>query len=127
MEPLPSRAAEVVSDAVVFKVKMAAKKPAEVASSYRRCQACLLQGPEISSLPDTPALLNTSLFFGPAEVTGTNSRFMSQHNSLRAAAGTTGTKRNVLKRFERVAILKSRGHWKEGDRVIGLRKTLPPE
>jgi small basic protein (TIGR04137 family) len=52
---------------------------------------------------------------------------MSQHNSLRAAAGSTGAKRNVLKRFERVALLKTRGQWKDGDRVVGLRKTLPPE
>ena len=54
-------------------------------------------------------------------------RFMSQHSSLRAAAGTTGAKRSVLKRFERVALLKTRGQWKAGDRVTGLRKTKPPE
>jgi small basic protein (TIGR04137 family) len=47
---------------------------------------------------------------------------MSQHRSLRASS-TAGTKRNVLKRFERVEILKKRGQWKEGDRVTGLRKT----
>ncbi len=52
---------------------------------------------------------------------------MSQHRSLRAAAGTTGAKRNVLKRFERVALLKTRGQWKAGERVTGLRKTKPPE
>jgi small basic protein (TIGR04137 family) len=48
--------------------------------------------------------------------------FMSQHRSLRAAA-SLGGKRNVLKRFERVELLKKRGQWKEGDRVTGLRKT----
>jgi len=47
---------------------------------------------------------------------------MSQHRSLRAAS-TGGAKRNVMKRFERVAILKKRGQWKTGDRVTGLRKT----
>lgn len=47
---------------------------------------------------------------------------MSQHRSLRAAA-TLGGKRNVLKRFERLEILKKGGHWKEGDRITGLRKT----
>jgi small basic protein (TIGR04137 family) len=47
---------------------------------------------------------------------------MSQHRSLRGAA-TLGAKRNVMKRFERVEILKKRGQWKEGDRVTGLRKT----
>ena len=50
--------------------------------------------------------------------------FMSQHRSLRAAS-TSGAKRNVLKRFERVEILKKRGLWKQGDRVTGLRKTKP--
>ena len=47
---------------------------------------------------------------------------MSQHRSLRAAS-VLGGKRNVLKRFERVEILKKRGQWKEGDRITGLRKT----
>jgi len=47
---------------------------------------------------------------------------MSQHRSLRAAA-TLGGKRNVLKRFERLEILKRRGQWKEGERITGLRKT----
>jgi small basic protein (TIGR04137 family) len=51
---------------------------------------------------------------------------MSQHSSLRAAAATGG-KRNVMKRFERVAILKDRGQWKAGERITGLRKTKPPE
>jgi small basic protein (TIGR04137 family) len=50
--------------------------------------------------------------------------FMSQHRSLRAVA-TMGGKRNVLKRFERVELLKRRGQWKAGDRVTGLRKTKP--
>ena len=49
---------------------------------------------------------------------------MSQHRSLRAVA-TRGGKRNVLKRFERVGLLKKRGQWKEGDRITGLRKTKP--
>jgi small basic protein (TIGR04137 family) len=48
---------------------------------------------------------------------------MSQHPSLKAAGGGVISKRNVLKRFERVALLKKRGQWKEGDRVQGLRKT----
>ena len=49
---------------------------------------------------------------------------MSQHRSLRAAS-TLGGKRNVLKRFERIAILKKRGQWKPGDRVTKLPKTKP--
>lgn len=47
---------------------------------------------------------------------------MSQHRSLKGAT-TLGGKRSVLKRFERVEILRKRGQWKPGDRVIGLRKT----
>ncbi len=47
---------------------------------------------------------------------------MSQHSSLRAAS-TSGAKRNVMKRFERIEVLKKRGQWKPGDRVTGLRKT----
>jgi len=49
---------------------------------------------------------------------------MSQHSSLRAVR-TVGAKRNVLKRFERIALLRKRGQWKEGDRVTGLCKTKP--
>ena len=49
---------------------------------------------------------------------------MSQHSSFHNTA-TTGAKRNVLKRFERVEILKKRGQWKAGERVMGLRKTKP--
>jgi small basic protein (TIGR04137 family) len=47
---------------------------------------------------------------------------MSQHRSLRGTSAL-GAKRNVLKRFERVELLKKRGQWKSGDRVTGLRKT----
>jgi small basic protein (TIGR04137 family) len=49
---------------------------------------------------------------------------MSQHRSLKGAS-TIAAKRNVLKRFERVEVLKKRGQWKEGDKVLGLRKTKP--
>jgi len=49
---------------------------------------------------------------------------MSQHRSLRSV-GTIGAKRNVLKRYERVALLRKRGQYNDGDRVTGLRKTKP--
>ncbi len=49
---------------------------------------------------------------------------MSQHRSLKASS-VMGVKRNVLKRFERVAILKKLGRWKDGDRILGLPKTKP--
>ncbi len=51
---------------------------------------------------------------------------MSLHSSLRASS-SLGAKRNVLKRFERVALLKKRTQWKDGDRITGLRKTKPEE
>jgi small basic protein (TIGR04137 family) len=49
---------------------------------------------------------------------------MSQHKSLQGSSGIV-IKRNVLKRFERIDLLKKRGQWKQGDRVQGLRKTKP--
>ncbi len=52
--------------------------------------------------------------------------FMSQHRSLKGAS-TIAAKRNVLKRFERVEVLKKRGQFKPGDKVIGLKKTKPDE
>jgi small basic protein (TIGR04137 family) len=54
----------------------------------------------------------------------THLNVMSQHKSLQGVSGIV-IKRNVLKRFERVEILKKRGQWKAGDRVAGLRKTKP--
>ena len=51
-------------------------------------------------------------------------QFMSQHRSLKGAS-TIAAKRNVLKRFERVELLKKRGQWKDGRKVIGLPKTKP--
>ena len=49
---------------------------------------------------------------------------MSQHKSLQGSPGLV-VKRNVLKRFERVDLLKKRGQWKAGDRIVGLKKTKP--
>lgn len=47
---------------------------------------------------------------------------MSQHNSLKAAGGSD-KKRSVLKRFERVKLMRARGQWKEGMSPMGLPKT----
>lgn len=49
---------------------------------------------------------------------------MSQHKSLQGSSGLV-VKRNVLKRFERIDLLKKKGQWKSGDRVVGLKKTKP--
>jgi small basic protein (TIGR04137 family) len=49
---------------------------------------------------------------------------MSQHRSLKGAS-TIAARRNVLKRFERVELLKKRGQWKKDSKVVGLPKTKP--
>ncbi|MCP4846629.1 MAG: small basic protein [Verrucomicrobiaceae bacterium] len=51
---------------------------------------------------------------------------MSQHRSLKGSS-SVGAKRSVLKRFERVKLLKSRGQWKDGETPLGLPKTKPDE
>lgn len=47
---------------------------------------------------------------------------MSVHPSLKQK-GATEAKRNVLKRFERIDILKEKGKFQEGQKVWGLPKT----
>ena len=51
---------------------------------------------------------------------------MSQHKSFSHPGGKQ-KKRNVLKRFERIELLKKRNQWKDGDRVVGIVKTKPDE
>lgn len=51
---------------------------------------------------------------------------MSQHSSLKAANKIV-VKRNVLKRFERIELMRKRGTWQVGDRALGLPKTKPEE
>jgi small basic protein (TIGR04137 family) len=52
--------------------------------------------------------------------------FMSQHPSLKGQ-GAIKARRSVLKRFERVELLRKRGQFKEGQRVMGLPKTKPED
>jgi len=49
---------------------------------------------------------------------------MSLHKSLRPPRGFS-KKRNVLKREERIKVLKSRGRWDETKNPLGLPKTKP--
>ena len=51
---------------------------------------------------------------------------MSQHPSLKGSSKIK-VKRSVLKRHERIDLLKARGQWNEGDSVLGLAKTKPAE
>lgn len=46
---------------------------------------------------------------------------MSMHTSLKSGS-KIATKRNVLKRFERIDILRKKGKWKDGDRAYNLPK-----
>ena len=52
---------------------------------------------------------------------------MTRHRSY-GKSSKGAKKRNVLKRFERIDVLKSIGRWKEGEdkRVTGLPKTRVP-
>ena len=47
---------------------------------------------------------------------------MTQHPSFTRSGG-----RNVLKRHERVDLLKKRGMWTESSSVLGMPKTKPEE
>lgn len=49
---------------------------------------------------------------------------MSRHRSF-GSSSKSATKRNVLKRFERIDVLRKLGRWKDGEnkRVTGLPKT----
>lgn len=49
---------------------------------------------------------------------------MSRHQSY-GKSSKSGKKRNVLKRFERIDVLKKLGKWKDGEnkKVTGLPKT----
>ena len=49
---------------------------------------------------------------------------MSRHRSY-GKSGKGGKKRNVLKRFERIAVLRKLGRWVDGvnTKVLGLPKT----
>lgn len=62
----------------------------------------------------------------PAGPPGQENCVMSMHRSLKSAS-KIATRRNVLKRFERVDMLKQDGKWNQGDRAYGLPKTKPQE
>ncbi len=47
---------------------------------------------------------------------------MSRHASLKDK-GSIKSKRNVLKRYERIDILTKEGKWTKGSKVLGLPKT----
>jgi small basic protein (TIGR04137 family) len=49
---------------------------------------------------------------------------MSMHSSLKSGT-KMAAKRNVMKRYERIDLLKAKGKWKAGDRAFGLPKIKP--
>lgn len=50
---------------------------------------------------------------------------MTQHSSLKTSGSGGKQQRNVLKRAERIKILKEKGKWQEHDKVRGLPKVKP--
>jgi small basic protein (TIGR04137 family) len=71
--------------------------------------------------------LSQEAAFIPPLSLSTRSHTMSQHNSFKAAGGSGKKNRTVLKRFERIELLRKRGQWEDGNRVVGLKKTKPEE
>lgn len=53
---------------------------------------------------------------------------MTRHRSY-GKSNKSGKKRNVLKRFERIDVLRELGKWKDGEntKVTNLPKTLVPQ
>ena len=51
---------------------------------------------------------------------------MSLHPSF-GKGSRIKVKKNVLKRYDRIELLKKQGKWKEGSSVHGLPKTKPAE
>lgn len=49
---------------------------------------------------------------------------MTQHRSLKGSSAIKA-RRNVMKRFERVEVLKKQGRFKDGQSVFNLPKTKP--
>ena len=95
---------------------------------------------EVGRPGDNPSNLSIRAHSGPARQfvpesgcispppgpVSTSIHFMSQHPSLKGK-GAIQAKRSVLKRFERVDLLKKRGQFKDGQRVLGLPKTKPED
>ena len=52
---------------------------------------------------------------------------MSQHPSFTRNGGGATKKRSVLKRHERVDLMKKRGIWTDASSVIGMPKTKPED
>jgi small basic protein (TIGR04137 family) len=50
---------------------------------------------------------------------------MTQHSSLKSGGFRGKQRRNVLKRSERIKILRDKGKLKEDDKVYGLPKVKP--
>ena len=87
----------------------------------------LINGGGKSKSEQTTSLLRNAsspLFSPPLSSNPSQHPLMSLHNSLRSA-GSVGSKRSVLKRGERIKLLKSRGLWSDGRLPTNLPKTKP--
>jgi small basic protein (TIGR04137 family) len=52
---------------------------------------------------------------------------MTQHPSFTRSGGGAANRRSVLKRHERVDLLKKRGVWRNDSSILGMPKTKPEE
>ncbi|MDR1232919.1 MAG: small basic protein [Puniceicoccales bacterium] len=52
---------------------------------------------------------------------------MTQHPSFTRSGGRAVNRRSVLKRHERVDLLKKRSIWTDASSIVGLPKTKPEE
>lgn len=84
--------------------------PPDLYSSYKEKKPCTL-----AFLLFHPPFLNPKF------------KVMSQHPSFKVGSSSGKKRRNVLKRFERINLLRKRGSWQDGDRVMGLVKTKPED
>jgi small basic protein (TIGR04137 family) len=88
----------------------------EISETLRQCQSVKTLAPEPART--TVRAPNPGYRFQPIPFCHVPaSQFKRQQHHRR--------QRNVLKRFERVEVLKKRGLFKKGDSPLGLRKTKP--
>ncbi len=99
--------------------------PETYARSFPRVRIVRFRAPAFTALnqPSLPSLRLALIVIACGRFSEYNF-LMSLHRSLRSG-GSTAAKRNVLKRFERVTLLKKRGQWKAGMKSTGLPKTKP--
>ena len=126
--PLPQDLCQILSkrrDCALTRTCIGPRLPQDLCHILSKRRDCTLRALAFTAL-NQPSLPRMGLaFIGIACGRFSEYNFlMSLHRSLRSG-GSTAAKRNVLKRFERVTLLKKRGQWKAGMKSTGLPKTKP--